>query len=107
MEDHPGQLNLDFLSQVQGIFSDPVDTNVDFPRYLAVCLRQIESDYIGIVVMAQVLAIDLQKLPVRAKHVIQTAEFPFFQGEDRLDMPFQPGSVSKGRNRFIKKEINF
>lgn len=71
VKNDPVKLLFEANSQIPGIIPNPVNTYVDFGQYEATSwFRKIKSDYIGVIIMFQVIPIDLEQILVGAKHII-------------------------------------
>lgn len=77
MKDDPESFFLQSFTDSQSVVFYPVNTYIDFSFNRGAFQRKFERDNVGIEIMVQVLAIDLQQLFIRTKNIIKTLEFFF------------------------------
>lgn len=105
MKNHPVKFSLQAFPQCPGIVPNPVNTDIYLPFYRLTFGRQLEGDDVRIKVVLQELLVDLQKLFVGAKDIVEAGQYLLFLREYAGYKLFKRSPVPE-RSRRLEKEIN-
>ena len=85
MKDYPMKLLSKAGVKLKGIVPNSINTYIDLSVYRLTRVGKAKSDYIGIIIVLQVLLINFQEIVIRTKYVVDVLELFSFFFEDSGD----------------------
>lgn len=106
MKDHAVEFGFEGSAKCLGVVPYTINADIDLSQG-GRAGRQVEGDDIGVIVVLQVLAVDVEESLVAAENIIEGLQFLTFFTEQAFDLGFQSIPVFQCKALGFEEETNF
>lgn len=96
MKYHPVHFATEGLPQLPGVLAHPVGADIHLSTQFAGNFRNIKGDDIGVVIMVQILAVDLEEVFIGAENNIEIIQPPALFPDEAIQKSFEPVAIPQG-----------